>query len=92
MIKNNWQKPKFDVPGDRDDKIMARSADLRATTKTQALWTLGFMPDSDAAKSYKCSTKSFFWVLCDKTGKVMEKYIGFYSDPKFPEKFKKMMN
>lgn len=87
--KNDYQTPKFEVPGDREDKIMIRSAELRAATKTKALWVAGFMPESDAGQNYNCSTKKFYWLLCDKKGNVKEKYVGFYCDDKFP--FRKLL-
>lgn len=86
---NKYNQPIFEIPGDREDKIIMRNATIRAATKTKSLWIAGFLSGSDAAKAYGCSTKAFYWLVCDNKGKVLDKYVGFYMD--LPEKFKKFL-
>lgn len=86
MALQNFLLPKFKVPSDIKN-IMLEKADLRRNTKTKALWVIGFMHESEMAKIHKCYLEKFWWLICDKTGKVLDKYEGFYMD--LPDKFKK---
>lgn len=85
---NSFQIPKFKIPGDQNN-IMLEKAELRAIIKTKALWIAGFMSESEMAKIYGCSVKKFWWLICNKKGDVLDKYVGFYMD--LSEKFKKFL-
>ena len=82
-------QPNIIVPGDRPDRIVARSAELVATTKTRAIWRAGFLADSDAAVAYGVCCLEFQWILATTRGKILTQFSGFASG--LPGRFRKIL-
>lgn len=84
--------PNVTVPGDREDRIMARSGDILGWNLTRVVWRFGFMPDTDLAKVYGChytGSGIFLFVLTTVDGKILAKHDGFGGD--LPERFNRIL-
>ncbi len=74
-------KPFVEIPGDTEDRIMARSGELVGLTRTRAVWRFGFLPNSDMAHTFGVSVEQFVWVLGDpRTAKVVATWSGYGCD------------
>lgn len=81
--------PTVEVKGDSATRIMARSGQMTAFSRTYQLWRFGFLAESDAAKAYGVQVERFLWVLvANKGGEIVETWEGFAFG--MPEKMKRV--
>jgi hypothetical protein len=80
-------RPKVEVPGDREDKVMAATGWVRGYEKDLVVWQFGFLPGTVQAQAYGVSVEKCTWVLADSKGTVMESATGKVGDlPKIFER------
>ncbi len=84
------QRPNVVVPGDRADKIMARTGWIRGYGKGSIVWQFGFLPDSAQALAYGVSVDEYLWVLANPDGS--EKEMGFGPQEKLRASFQEVLN
>ena len=84
-----WIQPSIEISGDREDRIMARSGYPVGHSRSRVVWRFGFLQESDAHKAYGVYVNSFFWVITNKTGKVLATHSGFTYD--LPIRFQRII-
>jgi hypothetical protein len=90
--------PWIEVPGDNEERIMARSGSCVGMNPTLAVWRFGFMIMSETGIAHNVAIKStgseeygFLWVLATrKTGKVKQTFRGFAIE--LPSKFRQVID
>jgi hypothetical protein len=84
--------PHVTVPGDSEDRIMARSGQCLGMSKDRAVWRFGFSPRSERA--FQTGTfiegYGFLWVLATrKLGVVKDTFRGYAVE--LPESYRKVL-
>lgn len=80
----------IDIPGDTEDKIMARSGAVVGFGSNGYVIRYGFLPGSDEAKVHGCHISTFIWARYNLAGKIEEQIEGFAFN--LPKSFLNIIN
>lgn len=87
-------KPYPDIPGDSEDKIMARTGEMLGFDKNFSVSRFGFIPGSIEAQAHGVcipDNQGFVWVLATrKTGKIKDTFRGYALE--LPARFRNVID
>lgn len=86
-----FYRPFVEVPGDSEDRIMARTGEIVGydPNENKCLWRFGYLPESQAAEAYmvslpqyttggpKLACAGFLWVLATRDGTALDTFTGY---------------
>ena len=92
--------PHVEVPGDRDNRLMARDGHCMGMSDKLAVWRFGYIFGSHLAMYSGCYITNetafgteyhgYLWILATrKTGKIKERFRGYATD--LPKEFKRVI-